>query len=78
MTSRLYCTNPEHGDGEHDKSCTPPADPGNPELRLIRAIFGLCPDCDNPDDHEHPCAVCGSEQPEPDGSYHYHGPNWKE
>lgn len=49
----VYCTVPAHQDGEHDPSCTPPADPRNPELRLIRAIFGLCGTCDRTDDHDH-------------------------
>ena len=48
-----YCTEPPHQDGEHDPACAPPADPGNPELRLYRAIWGLCPDCDKAEDHEH-------------------------
>jgi hypothetical protein len=32
----------------------PPADPDNPETRLLRAIFGLCPDHDTcpPGAHE--------------------------
>lgn len=30
----------------------PPADPDNPETRLLRAIFGACPDCDETDPHE--------------------------
>lgn len=47
------CTVPEHQDGEHDASCCPPADPGNPELRLLRAIFGLCPICDVEAPHGH-------------------------
>lgn len=54
MSSRVYCTQLEHGYGEHDQSCTPPADPENQELRLIRALWGLCPDCDRTDEHEHP------------------------
>lgn len=48
-----YCTVPAHQDGEHDAGCVPPADPGNPELRLLRAIFGLCGICDNQDQHHH-------------------------
>lgn len=54
MSDRVYCTNPEHGDGEHSPSCMPPADPANPELRLIRAIWGLCPVCDETGEHAHP------------------------
>jgi hypothetical protein len=43
--SRTYrCT--RHPVGEHDRTCVPPADPSNPELRLLRAIYGLCPDHD--------------------------------
>lgn len=53
MTSRTYCTNPEHGDGEHDQSCVPPAEPDNPELRLYRAIYGLCPFCNQTEEHDH-------------------------
>jgi hypothetical protein len=52
-TRRVYCTNPEHKDGEHTAACTPPAEPCNKELRLIRAIFGLCPDCDRTSRHDH-------------------------
>ena len=48
----IYCTK-FHRDGEHDQSCIPPAEPKNKELRLIRAIWGLCPDCDNKEEHEH-------------------------
>lgn len=48
-----YCTVPEHQDGEHSAACLPPADPGNPELRLIRAIWGLCSICDETTEHEH-------------------------
>ena len=54
MSSRVYCTNPVHRDGDHDPSCIPPAEPDNPELRLMRAIWGLCPDCDDTEEHEHP------------------------
>lgn len=52
-SGKTYCTNPEHGYGEHDASCLPPADPADPELRLLRAIFGLCGLCDTPDEHSH-------------------------
>ena len=52
--TRIYCMIPEHKDGEHGPECIPPAEPGNPELRLIRAIWGLCPDCDRTGDHTHP------------------------
>lgn len=31
----------------------PPADPQSPETRLLRAILGLCPDCDINDPHLH-------------------------
>ena len=50
---RTYCTNSDHGYGEHDATCMPPAEPGNAELRLLRAIFGLCPLCDKVEEHEH-------------------------
>jgi hypothetical protein len=52
-SGKSYCTNPEHGHGEHDASCCPPADPSDPELRLLRAIFGLCGLCDVEDAHSH-------------------------
>ena len=48
-----YCTVRKHQDGQHDAGCLPPADPRNPELRLLRAIFGLCSLCDREDEHEH-------------------------
>jgi hypothetical protein len=48
----IYCTK-FHKDGEHDQSCMPPANPNNPELRLMRAIWGLCPYCDNTEEHNH-------------------------
>lgn len=57
-----YCTSPVHRDGEHNQSCMPPADPGNPELRLLRAIFGLCADCDRTDEHEHTEAKVTTQQ----------------
>lgn len=50
---KTYCTR-GHQPGEHDASCMPPADPANPELRLLRAIYGLCSLCDRTDEHEHP------------------------
>lgn len=49
----MYCTIPAHQDSEHDASCLPPADRNSPELRLIRAIWGLCGACDRTDDHDH-------------------------
>ncbi len=54
MARTTYCTNPAHGYGEHDVTCVPPAEPGNPELRLIRAIYGLCPDHDSCTPLDHP------------------------
>lgn len=51
--SPIYCTNPRHTGKKHDVNCIPPADPTIPELRLVRAIYGLCPDCDNPWPHIH-------------------------
>lgn len=60
---RTYCTKPEHRDGEHSVDCIPPAEPDNPELRLIRAIWGLCPECDLTEPHVHVCPLCGSTEP---------------
>ena len=51
--SRVYCTNPWHGHGEHTAACVPPAEPGNLDLRLIRALYGLCPDCNDLQPHTH-------------------------
>lgn len=31
----------------------PAADPSNREIRLLRAVFGLCPDCDSKEPHSH-------------------------
>jgi hypothetical protein len=42
-----------HSNGEHNSSCVPPADPGNLDLRLLRTIYGLCPDCNQITPHEH-------------------------
>jgi hypothetical protein len=55
MTSPSYCTKPgeRHRPGQHDRTCVPAPDPGNPELKLLRAIYGLCPYCDNEQEHEH-------------------------
>lgn len=33
--------------------CIPPVDKDNPEVRLIRAILGACPDCDLFELHAH-------------------------
>jgi GNAT superfamily N-acetyltransferase len=49
-----YCGNPAHGYGEHDQFCMPPADPRSPEIRMIRAIWGLCAWCNRTDMHDHP------------------------
>jgi hypothetical protein len=51
-----------------EEGWTPPLDPGDPGARLLRAIFGLCPDCDRTDEHSHPCRVCG----ESTDDYHIH------
>lgn len=51
--TRIYCTNPGHREGDHNRECTPPANPGNPELRLMRAIYGLCPYCNHDADGSH-------------------------
>ena len=49
-----------------------PLDPGNPETRLLRVIFGYCPDCEHDDtvhhdgdDHgnTHHCYTCESTRP---------------
>jgi hypothetical protein len=32
----------------------PRADSTSPETRLLRAIYGQCPDCDQTETHEHP------------------------
>lgn len=40
------CTVPGHQPGEHTQECVPPANPDVPEIRLIRALHGLCPDHD--------------------------------
>jgi len=56
-TKRVYCANPAHQYGDHDQSCMPSAEPGNAELRLLRAIYGLCPDCDKTESHDHPGGV---------------------
>lgn len=31
----------------------PPLDPGNPGTRLLRVIFGACPDCDHDEESHH-------------------------
>jgi hypothetical protein len=51
-SGKSYCTK-GHGYGEHDASCLPPADRHDPELRLLRAIFGLCSLCDVAEPHSH-------------------------
>ena len=33
------------------------ADPANKELRLLRAVYGLCPNCNREDEHDHPVPV---------------------
>lgn len=50
---RVFCTVKGHKDGQHSKACVPAADPNDAHLRLFRAIIGLCPICDNPEEHEH-------------------------
>lgn len=64
----VICENgcPEGFTGRHKMSCPearkryeqerdeiPDADPANKELRLLRAIYGLCPDCDIREKHSH-------------------------
>jgi hypothetical protein len=44
--------------------------PRHPETRLLRAIYGLCPDCDRTDEHSHACWVCGL----PADDFHIHDP----
>lgn len=51
--NEVYCTMPEHGYGEHTVACVPLADQNDKQLRLLRAIWGLCPDCNRTDEHEH-------------------------
>lgn len=51
--SKVYCTDASHGYGDHTAGCMPPADPSDRELRLLRAVFGLCPDCDETRSHVH-------------------------
>ena len=46
-----HCTNSAHSPGQHDATCMPPADPSNANLRLLRAIFGLCPNCNETAPH---------------------------
>jgi hypothetical protein len=55
-SKRAYCTNPAHGYGEHDRMCVPPADPTNPNIRMIRVLWGLCGYCNDTDDHTHSLA----------------------
>lgn len=52
MPGKSYCTKGCEP-GMHDMSCMPAADATDPELRLLRAIFGLCPICDSMHEHEH-------------------------
>jgi hypothetical protein len=42
-----------HQPGQQDVSCCPPADPADAPTRLLRAIYGLCPDCDRTEPHSH-------------------------
>jgi hypothetical protein len=42
-----------HRQDQHTAACIPAADPRDKDLRLIRAVFGLCPDCDRTDVHSH-------------------------
>jgi hypothetical protein len=39
--------------GEKAALPVPRADPASSPVRLMRAIFGACPDCDRTDEHEH-------------------------
>jgi hypothetical protein len=50
--SASYCPK-GHEYGQHDMSCMPDAAPALPELRLVRAIWGLCPDCNRTEPHYH-------------------------
>lgn len=36
----------------------PLANPAHPPTRLLRSIFGYCPDCDETREHAHRCLVC--------------------
>jgi hypothetical protein len=40
-------------DGGYQPGDVPPPDPDSPETRLLRAIFGLCPECERTDPHYH-------------------------
>lgn len=52
-SGKLGCTNRAHRPGDHDATCVPPAAPDDAALSLLRAIYGLCPLCDNTDEHGH-------------------------
>lgn len=67
--SRTYCTNPSHQPGQHSAACCPPAEPGNPELRLLRAIFGLCDRTDKHDHEREPGFMFASLCEDPDESW---------
>lgn len=69
MNTAALCSNPDHGYGEHSADCVPDAEPHNPALRVLRVIFGLCPDCNETDPHEHGETTCGScDELHPDGA----------
>ena len=53
-TGRVCCEAEGHEPGDHTAECISPAEPDNPELRLLRALHGLCPDCDRKHPHTHP------------------------
>ncbi len=57
--TNAYCDDPEH---EHDASCIPPANPQDNDLRLLRAVYGLCPDCNKAGTHTHETAVARRPQ----------------
>lgn len=55
-----------------------PLDPSDPKTRLLRAIFGFCPDCNQTGEHVHPEYQKDEEPaddfpedyPDPDEYYH--------
>lgn len=52
--NKVLCTKwPKCEPGKHSVDCIPPADPSSPEIRILRCVFGLCPDCDeSPEAHD--------------------------
>lgn len=46
---------------EHERDSIPNANPDDVNLRLLRAIYGLCPDCNRTDKHAHDTSFPVSE-----------------